>query len=112
PTNMDSCWAISSVAKATPKRSPRYLARSPVSIFSAIQPMTHPSFLSRECLHPARRKRAAKVDTPLAKILEADGAGGYTLRDKGLQERERCRAWGRLPSCCCTGRSCAPRADL
>src|SRR5437899_931731 len=34
---IDACCAMSSAAKATPAMMPRYLARSPVSIFSAIQ---------------------------------------------------------------------------
>src|SRR5262245_13089706 len=37
PMKIDTCWVISKVAKVTPKISPRYLLRSPVSIRSAIQ---------------------------------------------------------------------------
>src|SRR6516164_8830896 len=36
PRKMETCCVIKSVAKVTPKISPRYLERSPVSIFSAI----------------------------------------------------------------------------
>ena len=39
PQPIDACWAISRAAKVTPAMMPRYLARSPVSIFSAIQVM-------------------------------------------------------------------------
>src|SRR5262245_2049010 len=35
PTKMEVCCAMSSTPKATPKIVPRYLARSPVSIFQA-----------------------------------------------------------------------------
>jgi hypothetical protein len=40
PAKIDICCDISSVAKVTPKMMPRYLLRSPVSIFSATQFMT------------------------------------------------------------------------
>src|SRR5262249_11970458 len=43
PMKIDTCCVIKSVAKVTPKMSPRYLLRSPVSIRSAIQVMVVPS---------------------------------------------------------------------
>src|SRR5882672_3237023 len=42
PMKIDTCCVMSSVANVTPKISPRYLLRSPVSIRSAIQVMSSP----------------------------------------------------------------------
>ena len=39
---MDACCAINSAAKVTPETMPRNFARSPMSIFSAIQFMACP----------------------------------------------------------------------
>src|SRR5437868_2265391 len=55
PQKIDACWAISSAAKVTPKTMPKNLARSPVSILSAIQLMRR--------LHGSRFGRA-RIEAP------------------------------------------------
>src|SRR5271154_2719023 len=44
PQKIELCWAMRNVAKAIEKMSPRYLARSPVSIFRAMKCMAFGSF--------------------------------------------------------------------
>src|SRR5579885_2277762 len=54
PQKMASCCAINSAANVSPATMPRYFARSPASIFSAIQFMESPPSGSSE--HRSRRE--------------------------------------------------------
>ena len=47
PTKIAICWVISSEANVRPMMMPRYLARSPTSIFSATRFMRLPRRLDR-----------------------------------------------------------------
>src|SRR5579872_1443520 len=73
PQQIDPCCAISSAAKVTPATIPRYLARSPVNIFSAIQFMVTPS-----TKHGRRfqAQHAAQADQRRRDDDQARGRGG------------------------------------
>src|SRR5262249_19003318 len=79
PAKIDTCCAISTVAKATPKMMPKDLLRSPVSILSAIQFMARLLVLrgvlrGRECRLLAQRAQRDRGDMfrdhPRIQLLE------------------------------------------
>src|SRR5262249_12186595 len=67
PMKIDTCCVIKSVANVTPKTSPRYLLRSPVSIRNAIQVMAAPSSefaKNGDCLRPSDKYQGSFAGWP------------------------------------------------
>src|SRR5262249_49113217 len=77
------CWAINSVAKVTPKISPRYLPRSPVSIFSAIQYTSAPPFGRRAASRERRTSRPPS--TQAGRLVGSDTTGRIFSYNSGMK---------------------------
>src|SRR5262249_44490131 len=89
PRKMETCCVIKSVAKVTPKINPRYLPRSPVSIFSAIQYIAG-SFVLRPSRSPSSQAgQLARSDRVFRVIFLSTQGDFRSLRDFGSPRSRR-----------------------
>src|SRR5439155_1980997 len=102
PAKMDTCWDMSRVAKPTPKISPRYLLRSPVSMRSATQFIAAPprpdlSLGPARCYNVSESSRSLKIIRAIAHIVKGwlPMANRTKLRRAPKQERGQ-RRIGRI----------------